>query len=144
MELVSVFVFLPVSFLLVSVYSVILGRVLSRWSWLKEIVRWLSILMLLMIGLDLMGVFAFGAMHLKALVGPVYYPVHVVLFLLGVPALANLLLVQKKNSAVSKWPVSALICTLWFLALLLLQFKVSEDLFGVDGMGVPQERRVDG
>ena len=80
-------------------------------------------------------------MRSRALVGPLFYPVHLVLFLLSVPALANLLILTRRSQESQLWVETAILCTLLALPLVVTQYAVSEALYGVDGKGGPYGAR---
>jgi hypothetical protein len=66
-----------------------------------------------------------------------FYPVHLVLFSLTVPALANLLIIKKSGTILGTWFTVALLCSVLALAVVLTQYGVAEALYGVDGDGGP-------
>jgi hypothetical protein len=73
----------------------------------------------------------------RELVGVVFYPLHLVLFFLGPPSLAILLVGIGRRSLVSRWFVVAAVCAVLALALVLMQYHVAESLYGVEGLGGP-------
>ena len=58
------------------------------------------------------------------------------LFLGGVPSLANLIVLGKKEG-LTRWAYSVLPCTVLAFVLVLMQYEVSEALYGTDGEGGP-------
>jgi hypothetical protein len=78
-----------------------------------------------------------GAVGSRAFVGPAFYVVHVVFFLLGTPALANVLLLRSPEPLLRRWYVAGILCTAFAVCLVLLQYGVSEALYGIDGTNGP-------
>ncbi len=131
---------LPAAFIASSIYSAVLTRILKHWAHLEKIIKLPSIFILILIGIEVLGVALIGTLKLRLIVGEAYYPIHFVLFVLGVPALANLMQVQRRFPILSKWYVTAMICMVMGFGLVLLQYMVTDDLFGVDGEGTPGNR----
>jgi len=78
-----------------------------------------------------------GPLTLRAVIGSAYYPIHVLFFFLSVPSLANIMQIQKTVPFVRKWYVTALACAIFALCVVLLQYEVSEVLYGVNGTEGP-------
>ena len=77
-----------------------------------------------------------GAVRSRGAIGPAFYAVHIALFFLGTPALANALVLRKRGG-MRRWYWAVPACTLFAFALVLLQYGVSEALYGIDGMDGP-------
>ena len=65
----------------------------------------------------------------RALFGPGFYVVHLALFFLCAPALANLLVLRHRE----RWYFVPFACAGLALFLVLLQYGVSESLYGING-----------
>ena len=78
-----------------------------------------------------------GAVGSRTFVGPAFYVAHVVFFFLGTPALANVLLLRTPAPFVQRWYVAGILCTVFAFCLVLLQYGVSEALYGIDGTNGP-------
>src|SRR5918995_6046106 len=91
----------------------------------------LSILIAFVIELLLLA--TLGAIRARAMLGPGFYAAHVLLFFVSTPALANALILRKRTGLVGRWYVAVPLCTLFALFLVLLQYGVSEALYGIDG-----------
>ena len=67
------------------------------------------------------------------MIGAVFYPLHLTLFFLGVPALGTILSLGNRKPV---WlPIAVSLCTAFALMLVLLQYGVTEALYGIDGNG---------
>jgi hypothetical protein len=71
------------------------------------------------------------------MVGPLFYGLHRLCFFLGVPALANILLTRGGKSVARKWYYIPLACAFLGFALVILEYNVTEALYGVEGYGGP-------
>ncbi|MGJ5820253.1 hypothetical protein [Paludibaculum fermentans] len=78
-----------------------------------------------------------GSIRIQELSGSIFYVGHLIVFLLGTPALANLILIRGRDRGACTWYVVSLSCAAMAFLLVLLQYTVSEELFGIDGDGVP-------
>jgi len=94
---------------------VLIGSVAILGSFLVELT------MLVLVGGPVMG---------RAIVGPLFYPVHLVPFFLGIPALANLLFFAGRQPSWAKRLLIAGCCAGFALPLVFVQYVVSEALYG--------------
>jgi hypothetical protein len=78
-----------------------------------------------------------GALGARAAAGPAFAVGHLLVFVLGTPALANLLVLGRRASLGRLWWLAAFPCMAFAVALVLLQFSVSEALYGPDGASGP-------
>jgi len=91
-----------------------------------------------MIALEISLLAIFGAVRLYGATGGLYFDVHLLLFSLGTPALANVIILRSKaDKASSDWLAAPIPCAVLAFCLVLLQYDVSERLFGVDNEGGP-------
>jgi len=83
---------------------------------------------------DLILVYFGGAVHARATVGPMFFPVHAIATLLAAPSLAWTILAGRGNF--SRWrPVVALLAWCIGVFAIFYQYSVAEDLYGIDGSG---------
>ena len=131
MEMFGIMLSVPVAFFASAIYAVVLTKIvrpferLSRWFW------WPSIVVLSTFALESLLHATVGAVRLESLMGPILYVVHLVVFVLGKPALANVLILRRTARPPSGCVVVPL-CTAFALVLVLLQYGVSEALFGIE------------
>jgi hypothetical protein len=142
MEIFAILFSIPAAAVATFVYSQLIARapVINRGRLLTTI-RVFSGIVLGSIGLEIVMLLAIGTIHTRQLVGSSFYPVHTLLFLGGVPSLANLIVLGKKDGR-SRWPYSVLPCTILGFVLVLMQYSVSEALNGIDVQGGPYSSRV--
>jgi len=140
MELFGIVFSLPASFVATSIYTIILKQVLRHWTRLSKPIQWTSYLIVILVFFEVFGVAVLGTLKLRSVIGAPYYPLHLFLFVLGVPALANLLQLQKRIPVLSKWYLTAMICMVYAFGLVFLQYAVTDDLFGIDGQGGPYQQ----
>ena len=74
----------------------------------------------------------FGAVRSGAILGHSFYVIHLTLFFLGVPSLAHFLLLRQRRRFVDRWYVAGVLCTVFAFFLVLLQYSVSESLYGIE------------
>jgi hypothetical protein len=136
-ELFGIIFSIPVAFVMSMVYCAILAYALRRVELLR---RWLyAVSLILLVGFlgEVVLLVTFGAVGSRALVGPVFYVAHSVFFFLGTPALANVLLLRKRRPVIQRWYLAGVLCTVFALCLVRLQYGVSEALYGIDGTNGP-------
>ena len=98
MEVFGILFSIPVAFVASMVYCALLTYTLRQIEWVR---RWLyTISVVLLIGFigEVSFLATVGAVASRALVGPGFYVAHTVFFLLGTPALANVLLLRKSQT----------------------------------------------
>ena len=137
MELFGIIFSFPAAFGFSAVYSFAVKRITLRWDRISHLLLWASLLILALLILEFIGVLTVGPLTLRAAVGSFFYPVHVALFFLAVPSLANTLQLQRASPYLSKWYITALACAIVGLSVVLLQYHVSESLYGIDGTTGP-------
>lgn len=72
-----------------------------------------------------------GPAQAFASIGSMFYAAHFALFVLGTPALANVLVFRSRGDRTGRWYVAAPICTAFAIAMTLMQYAVSEAIYGV-------------
>ena len=77
-----------------------------------------------------------GVLATRALIGPVFFPLHALLTLGIAPACACGLLLGRRSMA-RWWPVAAALCWCIGAAAIFYQYDVAETLYGTDGIGGP-------
>jgi hypothetical protein len=99
---------------------------LSRW------LRLASYAVLSLFGVEILLLITIGAVRSRGLMGRGFYVAHLVFFFVCTPALANVLVLRRKRWAISDWVVAGAICTAFAFGLVLLQYGVSEALYGIE------------
>jgi hypothetical protein len=70
-------------------------------------------------------------------IGPIFYGLHLALFVVAVPALTNILVITKSRTVIASWFVVGLLGAMLALPVVLTQYAVSEALYGIDGESGP-------
>ena len=137
MEIFGIVLSVPAAFVASAVYSFVVRWLTSRLPWLAKPALGASVVVLvaLLIEWCLLGVV--GAVRSREIIGPLFYTLHLAVFFLCVPALANILVLRSPGGGVWKLPLIALCCAALALPVVLTQVAVSEALYGVDGSGGP-------
>jgi hypothetical protein len=136
-ELFGIIFSIPVAFVASMVYCAILANAIRRFEGLR---RWLyaaSVVILAGLLSEVVLLITLGAVRSRGVIGPAFYVVHVILFFLGTPALANILLLRKRAPVIRRWYLAGVLCTAFAFCLVLLQYGVSEALYGIDGTNGP-------
>jgi hypothetical protein len=130
METLGIIFSIPAAFVASFIYCLLIAKVVSRIEPFRRAIWGGSVGMLLVFVVELALLITIGAERSQAILGPAFYTVHILLFLLWTPALANLLLLWRPRGILRLyWAVP--ICTLFGVGLVLLQYGVSEALYGV-------------
>ncbi len=137
MELFGLAAAIPAAFLLSALYQVVLLRLLVRFEWVARLFRPASAVVLGLFVAEVILVATVGSIRIQQLSGSIFNVGHLIVVLRDTPALANLLLIRGRDRHACPWYVVSLSCAAMAFLLVLLQYKVSEELFGIDGDGVP-------
>jgi hypothetical protein len=135
MELFGILLSIPGAFVLSLLYRSLLLQAAPRFPWIGRVFRPASYAVLALLALELIGLVTIGAPRSRALLGPLYEVLRGLIFFLATPALINLLMLR--TGAPMKWYVVAPVCTALAFGLVMLQFFVSEKLYGVEGVERP-------
>jgi hypothetical protein len=139
MELFGIVLSVPAAFVASLVYCFLLANVVIRIEPLRRAMWGVSVFVLLAFALEVALLISVGAVRSRAIIGPTFYAAHVALFFLGTPALANLLVLWRPRG-ILRWYWAVPLCTLFAVGLVLLQYGVSEALYGIDGTEGPFSR----
>jgi predicted permease len=138
MELFGIMLSIPAAFVASLFYSLFVRYVIAKSDLWTRMFRRASFVVLAMVATEFLFLAIFGAVRLYGATGGVYFIVHLVLFFLGTPALANVIVLRRNDERDSLvWLTATIPCTVLAFVLVLLQYDVSERLFGIDGVGGP-------
>jgi hypothetical protein len=98
---------------------------------------WTSCAVLVGLAIEVLLLTTLGAVHCRRLLGPAFYAAHSIIFVLGTPALANVLVLPRKIPFLSHWCVAGVLCGFIFTFLVIMQYGVFEALYGVNGIDGP-------
>ena len=132
MELYGIALSVPMSFVASIIYSLIVGKITSLWIFLSRPLIWISSLVLVLGVLEVVAVLTLGVVDLQDIVGTQYYRLHLTLFFLVSPSIVNIMKIQQAIPLFRKWYVIGTACSILTLCIVLLQYHVSESLFGIN------------
>ncbi|HNL89745.1 MAG TPA: hypothetical protein PKH05_11775 [Nitrospira sp.] len=97
-----------------------------------------SCAVLVMCACEVLALASRGAVGTQHMIGTAFYPLHLTLFFLGVPAFGTVLRLENRKPL---WlPIVVSLYTAFALVLVLLQYGVTEALYGIDGNGEPYSK----
>jgi len=137
MELFGIFLSIPVSFVACMLYSLLLSKFVYKFTILSRALRIISTVVLSLFAVEVVLLITIGAVKSRGILGPGFYVAHLIFFFLCPPALANVLVLRSKPGSLSRWWVAGTLCTILAFCLVLLQYGVSEVLYGIDGDNGP-------
>ena len=137
MEILGILLSVPVALIASAVYCFLLSRLQTRWPRFSRFLFGASLVVLVGLGVEVILLAVLGAVRSRDLFGPGFYVAHLVLFFVGVPSLATLLVIGGRGRWLGKWYVVAPLCAVFAFGLVLLQYFVAESLYGVDGINGP-------
>lgn len=118
------------------VFCFLLVKLIAPLPRLSRFAFYAAAALLLIYSAELLFVAARSVVAARQLVGPAFFPAHVLLTLGSAPALACVLLLGSRNVA-KWWPAAAAICWLIGVFSIFYQYGVAEALYGIDGQGGP-------
>ena len=125
MELFGIAFSIPVAFVASMLYCLLLARVVAKFERPSRWLRLFSSFVLASFAAELALLVSLGSVRSRSLLGPGFHVAHVILFFIGTPALANLLVLRPRNGFFAKWYVAGAVCTVFAFILVLLQYTVS-------------------
>lgn len=132
MELFGIALSVPVAFVASMLYCFFLDRVVLKFERPRRWLRFTSYFVLAFFAAELAMLLTLGAVRSRAIFGPSFYVVHLILFFISVPALANFLVLRQRRGFVANWYIAGALCTVFAFFLVLLQYGVSEALYGIE------------
>jgi hypothetical protein len=132
MELFGIALSVPVALVASMLYCFFLDRVVLKFEGPRRWLLFTSYFILALFAAELVMLLAVGSVRSSAILGHSFYVVHLTLFFLGVPSLAHFLLLRPPPRLVDRWYVAAVLCTVFAFFLVLLQYSVSESLYGIE------------
>jgi hypothetical protein len=118
-------------------YSLILDKLVSRLRPVARLFVGVSCVVLAGLAIEVLLLGTLGAVRCREFLGPVFYVAHLTIFFLGTPALANVLVLPRKIPFLSRWYVAGVFCGFLFTFLVIMQYVVSEALYGINGVNGP-------
>lgn len=141
MEIFGILLSIPAAFVASMLYCLFLAKVISRFGRVSRFLRLASYVVLALFVIELVLLVTLGAVRTRGILGPGFYVVHIIFFFLGIPALANLFVLRPRGGFFARWYVTTVLCTAFAFLLVLLQYGVSESLYGINGDDGPYSRQ---
>jgi hypothetical protein len=129
MEIFGILLSIPAAFVISMIYCAFVAKLVMRSDRLISWVRVASQIVLVLLVTEVIFLTSIGAVRSRAVLGPSFYVVHLVLFFICTPALAHLLVFRYRN----RWYLVPFACTALAFFLVLMQYSVSESLYGING-----------
>ncbi len=142
MELFGIVLSIPVAFVASMLYCLLLAKIVSKSAMLSRWLRMASYAVLGLFAVEILLLVTIAPVRARGLIGPGFYVAHLVFFFLCPPGLANVLVLRPRRGILSMWWVAGALCTVLAFCLVLLQYGVSEALYGIDGDDGPYSSRV--
>jgi hypothetical protein len=142
MEIFGILFSIPVAFIATSLYCLILYKFVRKSELARQIFRMVSYFVLTLFAVEVVLLMIFGVVRSRELLGPGIFVLHLICFFLGPPALVNVLVLKPIDNLSSRWYVVCTLATIFAFLLVLLQYSVSEALYGIDGEGGPYSQSV--
>jgi hypothetical protein len=137
MEMFGILFSIPAAFVASTVWCAILVQIVNRFERLSRWLYTVSLIVLVAFLSEVVLLITLGAVQSRGIIGPVFYVVHSAIFFLGTPALANVALLHRRSAVLKLWYLVPIPCTILALGLVLMQYGVSEALYGIDGTNGP-------
>ena len=136
MEMFGIIFSIPVAYVASMVYCALLAHKIARYERLTRLLYIASVIVLVGFLSEAVLLRTLGTIRCREVIGPAFYVANSVFFFLGTPALANILLLRKRGPVI-KWYVAGILCTVFAFFLVLMQYDVSEALYGIDRINGP-------
>jgi len=130
-ELFGIVLVVPAAFVASVIYSRVVRFVLNRWP-LSGVALWGSVAVLAFLVVEWAALALVGPVQLQRATGGAFFPLHLAVFFLSTPALANVLVVKHRETWLGSWFAIGVICAALALVVVLTQYGISEALYGVD------------
>jgi hypothetical protein len=137
MEMFGILLSIPAAFLASTVWCAILVHGIKLFERLSRWLYTVSLIVLVAFVSEVVLLITLGAVQSRGMIGPVFYVVHIAIFFLGTPALANVALLHRRSTVLRYWYLVPIPCTIFALVLILMQYGVSEALYGIYGTNGP-------
>jgi hypothetical protein len=137
MEMLGLAIAFPAVLIANVAYALLVRLSLSRVRTIKRSIIWLSWAVLALLVIDILVVSTIGPIQARGYFGPSYWALHLLIVLLGAPALTNVLLIHGGSRWYHQWNFAAGISFVFGMFLVFFMVGVGDALFGPDGIGGP-------
>jgi hypothetical protein len=135
MENFGILLSIPAAFVASSIYRLLLLKATVRYPSIAPIIKPASILVLVLFAVEIVLLVTIGAVRSRALIGPAFEIAILGIFILGMPALANVLVLRNREGILARWYTVVPLCTVFAAVLVFLLYCVSDQLYGKFGQG---------
>jgi hypothetical protein len=137
-ETVGIALALAGGLLAAPIFCLILSKVVRRFPLVASVAFCVAVPLVLLYASEVLLVLSRGVLSTRALIGPSYFLIHVLLTFSAAPALACVLILGRRNFA-AWWPLVAAICWVVGAASIFYQYDVAETLYGIDFQAGPYQ-----
>ncbi len=137
MEIFGIILSVPGAFIASALYRHLLLMARSKWPRIAPVLTAVSWIVLAAVLAEWMLLLLRGAVGTRVLVGPVFYPAHFVAFVLGTPALINVLVLPNPCARRARSFCVVPLSTVLAFILVVQQYAVFETLYGIEGQDGP-------
>lgn len=131
MEMFGLLFSVPVTLVAFVIYTSILKWGLTQWPSVRPFLLWPAVFVIACQLIEVVLITIFGVVRSQDLLGSLFYPTHLVLFLTSTPSLATVLTIWGRDSWFGKRRFVAPLCALLAFSAVLLQYAVAESLVGI-------------
>ena len=137
MEMYAILFSCPAAFVATLVYAVLLRCAASLWPGIRPWFRGASLVVLGGLGIEVLLWSQIGAVSSRRLLGPSFELGHLVFFFFSIPAIANLMVLQRRVPFLANPFVASAACAIFAPFLATFHYDVMEALFGINGTDGP-------
>jgi hypothetical protein len=120
------------------IFCLALAKMVRPFPRVAFLAFWIAVPLVLLYASEVLLVLTRGVLSTRALIGPSYFLIHVLLTFSAAPALACVLILGRRSLS-TWWPLVAAICWLVGAGSVFYQYDVAETLYGIDGQGGPYQ-----
>jgi hypothetical protein len=137
MEIIGLAVAIPAVLVANLGYVLLVRFGLVRFAKLRAWLLWPSYVVVILALIEVTLVMTLGAVRARTLIGPAFWGLHSIVFLLGAPSLANVLVLTQEGVWFRRWYATVVLCCFVGVFLIFFQVGVGDALYGPDGFGGP-------
>jgi hypothetical protein len=121
------------------IFCLALAKMVRPFPRVAFLAFWIAVPLVLLYASEVLLVLTRGVLFTRALIGPSYFLIHVLLTFSAAPAFACVLILGRRSLS-TWWPLVAAICWLVGAGSVFYQYDVAETLYGIDGQGGPYQQ----
>ena len=137
MEIIGLVLAIPAVMLANVLYVLLVRFIFVRFQTIRRWLLWPSYVVVALAVVDVVLIATLGAVASRYLLGSAFWGIHEIVFVLGAPALGNVLLLTNQSLWLRRWYGAAALCCVFGVFLVFFQVGVGDALYGPDGTGGP-------